>query len=60
MDHPERVSGYVAEFLHYYKTIHEPTATDEKTFALCKRFEEVWRSYEKRLPVWHHKREQED
>jgi hypothetical protein len=51
-DWPEKVSGYAAEFLHYYKTIDEPTATDEKTFALCKQFEEEWRTYDHRLPAW--------
>ena len=46
MDWPERVSGYVGEFLHYLKNV-EPTATDMKTFALCKAFEAEWAKYKK-------------
>ncbi|MBI4065621.1 hypothetical protein HY412_00300 [Candidatus Kaiserbacteria bacterium] len=42
MDWPEKVSGYVAEFVYYYKNVGEPTATDRKTFALCKEFEAEW------------------
>lgn len=42
MDWPEKVSGYIAEFLHYYKNVGTPTATDKKTFALCKAFEVEW------------------
>lgn len=38
-DSPEVVSGVIAEFLHYYKNVAEPTATDRKTMALCKQFE---------------------
>lgn len=40
---PERVSGYIAEFIHYYKQARPPTATDQKTFALCQEFQRVWR-----------------
>jgi hypothetical protein len=32
------VSGYVAEFLHYFKQCGNPTKQDKKTFALCKAF----------------------
>lgn len=42
MDWPEKVSGYIPEFLYYYKNVGEPTATDHKTFALCKKFETEW------------------
>lgn len=42
MDWPEKVSGLIAEFLHYYKNVRKPTKTDQKTFALCKKFEAVW------------------
>ena len=42
MDWPEKVSGFIAEFLYYFKNVKEPTATDRKTFALCKKFEEEW------------------
>ena len=45
MDHPEVVSGHIAGFLHYYKNVKKPTRTDEKTFSLCKRFEEAWTPY---------------
>lgn len=45
MDWPEKVSGYVAEFLYYYKNVAFKTATDKKTFALCRRFEEEWERY---------------
>jgi len=45
MDWPEKVSGFVAEFLYYYKTVPEKTATDHKTFALCKAFEAEWAKY---------------
>lgn len=45
MDWPEKVSGYVAEFLHYYRQTREKTATDRKTFALCQRFREEWGKY---------------
>jgi len=42
MDEPEKLSGYVSEFIYYYKTVPEHTLTDAKTFALCKRFEKLW------------------
>ncbi|MBU6388472.1 hypothetical protein KGQ72_01170 [Patescibacteria group bacterium] len=42
MDWPEKVSGLIAEFIHYYKNVDESTATDRKTFALCKLFEAEW------------------
>lgn len=45
MDWPEKVSGYVAEFVYYFKTVDEPTASDKKTFALCKEFETEWAKY---------------
>lgn len=35
---PELVSGYIAEFLHYFKNVTVKTATDKKTFALCREF----------------------
>lgn len=41
-DWPEKVSGYIAEFLYYYKAVRVKTATDRKTFALCRSFERVW------------------
>lgn len=45
MDWPEKVSGYVAEFLYYFKSVEEPTSTDLKTFEFCKRFEAEWAKY---------------
>ena len=45
MDHPEVVSGHIAGFLHYYKNVKTPTRSDEKTFSLCKAFEEAWAPY---------------
>ncbi len=42
MDWPEKVSGFVAEFIHYYKNVKIPTASDRKTFELCKIFEREW------------------
>jgi hypothetical protein len=45
MDWPEKVSGFVAEFLYYYKRVPRKTATDLKTFALCRAFEEEWAKY---------------
>lgn len=42
MDWPEKVSGLIAEFLYYYKNVSVRTATDHKTFALCKEFEAAW------------------
>ncbi len=45
MDWPKKVSGLVAEFIYYYKNVEEPTATDRKTFALCKKFETAWSKY---------------
>lgn len=47
-DWPEKVSGYVAEFLYYYKTTPTKTASDAKTFALCKEFEREWGKYRHR------------
>lgn len=44
-DWPEKVSGYVAEFLHYYKKVLVKTRTDVKTFGLCKQFEKEWAKY---------------
>lgn len=48
MDWPEKVSGYVAEFLHYFKNVKNPTASDMKTFTLCKEFEKEWDKYRKK------------
>ncbi|MEK7115609.1 MAG: hypothetical protein AAB862_01540, partial [Patescibacteria group bacterium] len=45
MDWPEKVGGLVAEFLYYYKNVGEQTATDCKTFKLCKEFEADWAKY---------------
>ena len=45
MDWPEKVSGLVAEFLYYYKKVPEKTASDKKTFRLCKDFEAEWARY---------------
>ncbi len=45
MDWPEKVSGYVAEFIYYYKNVGKPTASDLKTFGLCKAFESEWENY---------------
>ena len=45
MDWPEKVSGLVAEFLYYYKNVAVKTATDQKTFQLCKDFEAEWARY---------------
>lgn len=39
---PEKVSGYIAEFLYYWKHVGKPTATDQKTFKLCKEFQAAW------------------
>ena len=44
-EEPKIVSGLVGEFLYYYKTVQEKTATDWKTFALCKAFEAEWAKY---------------
>jgi hypothetical protein len=43
MDEPEKISGHVSEFIYYYKNVPEHTLTDAKTFALCKKFEELWK-----------------
>ncbi len=48
MDWPEKVSGRIAEFLHYYRHVERRTAADHKTFALCKEFEREWAKYRKR------------
>lgn len=45
MDWPERVSGYVAEFLYYYRKVDMKTATDRKTFTLCQQFKAEWELY---------------
>jgi len=45
MDWPEKVSGYVAEFLYYWKNVSVKTATDRKTFALCRAFKAEWDRY---------------
>lgn len=47
MDHPSLVSGYIAEFLYYYKNVAVKTETDKKTFALCKAFKAEREKYEK-------------
>lgn len=44
-DWPEMVSGLIGEFLYYYRTVPKKTATDRKTFALCKAFEAEWAKY---------------
>jgi hypothetical protein len=49
-DWPEKVSGYIAEFLHYYKNVAVKTRTDLKTFRLCKEFEAEWSKYKTRSP----------
>ena len=46
-DWPEYVSGLIGEFLYYYKQVPEKTASDKKTFALCKAFETEWAKYSK-------------
>lgn len=48
MDWPEKVSGYVAEFLYYYKQAERSgtlTATDHKTMELCLQFKTEWDKY---------------
>ncbi len=45
MDEPEKVSGYIAEFLHYWKQVPTKTASDQKTFALCQMFQSEWSRY---------------
>lgn len=40
-DNPEFISGHVAQFIYYFNQV-EPTATDLKTFRLCKEFEADW------------------
>lgn len=50
MDWPEYVSGYIAEFLYYYRCVGKRTKTDEKTFALCRAFEAEWAKYRKHAP----------
>lgn len=47
MDSPEVVSGYVAEFIYYFKKVERPTASDRKTFELCKKFEVEYAKYRK-------------
>ena len=49
-DWPEIVSGLIAEFLYYFKTVKKKTATDRKTFALCQAFEAEWAKYRKGRP----------
>lgn len=44
-DWPEKVSGFVAEFIYYHKNVKVPTATDRKTFRLCREFEREWSKY---------------
>lgn len=51
-DWPEVVSGYIAEFLYYFKNVAVKTATDWKTFALCKDFEEEWKKYGHKKGLW--------
>lgn len=46
-DSPEVVRGLAAEFLYYYKLVDNPTKTDEKTFVLCKAFEQASEKYRK-------------
>ncbi len=46
-DWPEKVSGFIAEFLYYFKKAGVPTKSDRKTFALCREFEREWAKYRK-------------
>jgi hypothetical protein len=55
-DWPEHVSGLIAEFLYYYKNVSQKTATDRKTFALCKAFEAEWERYRKGPVPWARKK----
>lgn len=45
MDWPEKVSGYAAEFLYYYKQVAVKTKTDRKTYALCRQFLAEWQRH---------------
>jgi len=47
-DWPQKVKGFISEFIYYYKNVVVPTATDRKTFGLCKKFEAEWAKYEYR------------
>lgn len=51
-DSPYQVSGLVAEFLYYYKNVFIKTASDLKTFALCKAFEAEWAKWRKGPVPW--------
>ena len=55
-DWPEQVSGYIAEFLYYYRNVAVKTATDRKTFALCRGFERVWAMNRERPVPWERSR----
>lgn len=55
-DWPEKVSGYIAEFLYYYKNVAVKTKTDHKTFGLCKEFERTWMKYRRRPQLRHRRR----
>jgi len=46
-DEPEVIRGLIAEFIFYYKNVATQTATDRKTFALCKEFQMVSEKYRK-------------
>ncbi len=51
-DRPEEVSGLVAEFLYYFKTVKVKTKTDLKTFQLCKEFEAEWAKWDHNKRPW--------
>lgn len=56
-DWPEKVSGFVAEFIYYYKNVDRPTKTDRTTFGLCKDFDAEWAKWRKKDPrKKHHKK----
>ncbi len=45
-DNPEVIRGMIAEFLYYYSLV-TPTKSDERTMALCKRFQNASNGYRK-------------
>lgn len=47
-DSPEVIRGLAAEFLYYYKNVEVRTKIDEKTFLLCKQFDEASHKYRKK------------
>ena len=46
-DKPEITRGMIAEFLYYYSQV-TPTASDERTMKLCRKFNETSAAYRKR------------